>query len=189
MVMVEGLEPIQTQGSGGALLPPVQTLVATIIFAQKANMQIESRSLHHKKVTTHSGGDFFMVMAEGLEPIQMQGSGGALLPPVQTLVATIFFAQRAKMQIESRSLHHKKSPPIRVVIFLWSWRRDSNPSKCKAPVEPCCHQCKHWWLQQFLPKGQKCRSSPVVSIKKDTSPGNVIQILLSLRGPQARGNP
>ncbi len=38
----------------------------------------------------------------GLEPIQMQGSGGALLQPVQTLVATfIFFRWRKKMHIES----------------------------------------------------------------------------------------
>ena len=34
-------EPIAVQVSGGHLLPPVQTLVATIIFA-KAKMQIES---------------------------------------------------------------------------------------------------------------------------------------------------
>jgi hypothetical protein len=32
---------------------------------------------------------------------QMQHAGGMLLPPVQTLVATIIFAHRAKMQIES----------------------------------------------------------------------------------------
>jgi len=31
----------------------------------------------------------------------MQQSGGLLLPPVQKLVATIIFAQGAKMQIES----------------------------------------------------------------------------------------
>ena len=32
-----GLEPIAAQGSGGALLPPVQTLVATLIFAKGKN--------------------------------------------------------------------------------------------------------------------------------------------------------
>ena len=32
-----GLEPIAAQGSGGALLPPVQTLAATIIFANGKN--------------------------------------------------------------------------------------------------------------------------------------------------------
>ena len=34
----------------------------------------------------------FMEIGDGLEPIQMQQSGGLLLPPVQTLVATVIFA-------------------------------------------------------------------------------------------------
>ena len=39
---------------------------------------------------------------EGLEPIAVQGSGGALLPPVQKLVATLIFDRlRSKMHIES----------------------------------------------------------------------------------------
>ena len=38
----------------------------------------------------------------------MQVSGGHLLPPVQTLVATIIFSQREKMLIESGCRHHEK---------------------------------------------------------------------------------
>ena len=35
-------------------------------------------------------------MGSGIEPIQMQMSSGHLLPPVQTLVATLIFAPRQK---------------------------------------------------------------------------------------------
>jgi hypothetical protein len=43
----------------------------------------------------------------GIEPIQMQMSGGHLLPPVQTLVATLIFckaenANRFRLQIFSK---------------------------------------------------------------------------------------
>jgi len=41
----------------------------------------------------------------------MQLSGGQLLPPVQKLVATFIFAQRAKMQIESTIPHQKRDTP------------------------------------------------------------------------------
>ena len=40
----------------------------------------------------HSLWDLFFV-GHGLEPIAVQGSGGALLTPVQTLVATLIFAK------------------------------------------------------------------------------------------------
>jgi len=42
MVDDNGLEPIAVQMSGGHLLPPVQKLVATFIFAHRAKMHIES---------------------------------------------------------------------------------------------------------------------------------------------------
>ena len=41
------------QHAGGMLLPPVQTLVATIIFALRAKMQIESYIVHRYKINVH----------------------------------------------------------------------------------------------------------------------------------------
>jgi hypothetical protein len=41
----------------------------------------------------------------------MQVSGGHLLPPVQTLVATSIFCQRQKMQIESGQRHVDTASP------------------------------------------------------------------------------
>ena len=37
------------QHAGGMLLPPVQKLVATLIFSQREKMQIESGHRHHIK--------------------------------------------------------------------------------------------------------------------------------------------
>jgi hypothetical protein len=52
----------------------------------------------------------------------MQHAGGMLLPPVQTLVATFIFAQRAKMHIESLILCQKTPNHIPVVgRFLLSF--------------------------------------------------------------------
>ena len=64
------------------------------------------------------------------EPTLMQHRAGVLLPPVQKLVATFIFAQRAKMQIESTIPHHKKSNTNGVGFFVL--RADLNPSKCNA---------------------------------------------------------
>ena len=41
----------------------------------------------------------------------MQVSGGHLLPPVQTLVATIIFSHREKMQVESGQRHVDTASP------------------------------------------------------------------------------
>ena len=48
-----GLKPIAVELPGGQFLPPVQTLVATIIFAHWAKMQIESCCLHQKENHTY----------------------------------------------------------------------------------------------------------------------------------------
>ena len=53
MVLDMGLEPIQMHMSGGHLLPPVQKLVATLIFAHSwAKMQIESYIV---PISVHAG--------------------------------------------------------------------------------------------------------------------------------------
>ena len=44
---------------------------------------------------------FIGFFTEGLEPIVVQQSGGELLPPVQTMVATFILLNRSKMYIES----------------------------------------------------------------------------------------
>jgi len=46
----------------------------------------------------------------GLEPIAEQLSGGQLLPPVQTLVATFIFSPREKMHIESNKGSQSDAP-------------------------------------------------------------------------------
>jgi len=58
------------------------------------------------------GGVFFGIgiQTAGLEPLAVELSGGQFLTPVQTLVSTLVFAHRAKMQLESRSLHQAKTP-------------------------------------------------------------------------------
>ena len=53
------------------------------------------------------------------------------------------------MHIDSRTLLQKAKTTHRVV-FVFSAGRESNPSKCRCPVDTCCHQCKHWWLQIFI---------------------------------------
>ena len=52
-------------------------------------------------------------------------------------VRVLSSAPRAKGDRQSRS-------PFALVTD-----KDSNPSNCNMPVAYCCHQCKHWWLQQF----------------------------------------
>jgi len=47
---------------------------------------------HRLQVFTCKRCSIFFSLDGGLEPLQMQQSGGLLLPPVQTLVATIIFA-------------------------------------------------------------------------------------------------
>jgi len=51
---VMGLEPIQMQQSGGLLLPPVQKLVATIIFANGENANRVPFGVPEKQIS-HSG--------------------------------------------------------------------------------------------------------------------------------------
>ena len=58
---------------------------------------------------TQAGGLFFFSADLGLEPIAVQHAGGMLLTPVQKLAATIIFAPRAKMHIESYIVHHEKT--------------------------------------------------------------------------------
>ena len=62
---------------------------------------IRIRVPKEKVIPTGMAFSFSMVSETGLEPIEMEVSGGHFLPPVQTLVATLIFAHRAKMQIES----------------------------------------------------------------------------------------
>ena len=63
MLLDDGLEPIAVQGSGGALLTPVQKLAATIIFAPWAKMHIESYIVHHKRtvIVIRSYGSFILL--------------------------------------------------------------------------------------------------------------------------------
>ena len=62
---------------------------------------------------------FLFLMGSGIEPIQMQMSGGHLLPPVQTLVATLIFSQREKMQIDPGHRHH--IPTLTLIELGWDF--------------------------------------------------------------------
>ena len=64
----------------------------------------------------HSLWDLFFV-GDGREPIAEELSGGQFLPPVQTLVATLIFFHRQKMQIESHDPHQKSETPFGVSLF------------------------------------------------------------------------
>jgi len=48
----------------------------------------------------------------------MQYAGGILLTPVQTLVTTLFFAQRAKMQTNLTLSAKKKAPLLSGAFYL-----------------------------------------------------------------------
>ena len=69
----------------------------------------------------------------------MQHAGGMLLRPVQTLVDTIIFALRAKMQIESTIPHAKQSLAIgdRRLPRRFAPRNDEEERKCgENPPSP-----------------------------------------------------
>ena len=104
-----GLEPIAEQHAGGMLLPPVQTLVATIIFARKGK-NANRVLLFYGKKTTQRVVFFDSQWKVGLEPIAEQHAGGMLLPPVQTLVATIIFARKGKNESSPVVLREKDHP-------------------------------------------------------------------------------
>ena len=102
-----GSNPSEMQVSGGHLLPPVQTLVATTICRSR----LPARP---------SGGVVFLYLP-GSNPSEMQVSSGHLLPPVQTLVATsIFLFRQEKEKCKSSPFQRflQKARKCPVDIFL-----------------------------------------------------------------------
>ena len=68
-------------------------------------------------------GVFFFYTEEGIEPIAVQQSGGLLLTPVRTLVATLISAKRKC-----------KSIPVPVADLFCIQARGANPSQRSSPV-------------------------------------------------------
>ena len=87
----DGLKPIAVKLSGGQFLPPVQTLVATLIH--------RFRCRHYP---LYPNGVSLILLPTGIEPIGMELSGGQFLPPVQTLVASL--------------IHRFRLPALKLII-------------------------------------------------------------------------
>ncbi|MBQ3491470.1 MAG: hypothetical protein IJA74_02850 [Oscillospiraceae bacterium] len=58
------------------------------------------------------------IVGGGIRKLHMQYAGGILLTPVQTLVATLIFAQRAKMQTNLTLSANKKAPLLSGAFYL-----------------------------------------------------------------------
>ena len=119
-----GVEPIAEQQSGGLLLTPVQTLVATSILPAAKCI---SMTLGSTKKNDHPFGwsFFYQGIQRGVEPIAEQQSGGLLLTPVQTLVATSILpaAKCISMTLGSTK---KNDHLLRVVVLFIKKYGESN---------------------------------------------------------------
>ena len=91
---MKGFEPIYMHVSGGHMLTPVQTLVATLIFALRKCISNPSHFFPKIGSIPHSKGCGLILPIKGFKPIYMHVSDGHMLTPVQTLVATLIFASR-----------------------------------------------------------------------------------------------
>ena len=88
----------------------------------------------------------------------MQHAGGMLLPPVQTLVATIILPTRQNAyRVRPPAPKYKREAFASLFCFIVLRGTDSNPPKCNMPVACCSHRCRHRWLPFFIPSHRRSK--------------------------------
>ena len=115
------------QMSGGHLLLPVQTLAATLRFPPRGNGNRLPYPAPPGRAWSHCAPGLFLFPG---------------------------FLPGNKAASKVLNIYRQERPPCRVVFSYLEVRgRESNPCKCRCPVDICSRQCKHWRLPYVSPSG------------------------------------